>query len=71
MIRFTVDNMSCGGCAASIRLAVAAIDPQAEIKIDVKSRDVQVTGTASEAAVRAAVADAGYRIAGGSAGHSS
>jgi copper chaperone len=65
MIRFTVENMSCGGCAASIRRAVASVDPQAEIEIDVPRRAVQVSGAVSEDAIRAAVAEAGYRIAEG------
>lgn len=61
MINFTVNDMTCGHCVASITQALNALDPQARVAIDLASHRVQVdSGRADAAALAAAIADAGY-----------
>lgn len=58
---FTVQDMTCGGCAASVRKAVQQVPGVKGIEIDVPTRSVRVEaeGVTSEQIV-GAIADAGY-----------
>lgn len=60
MIRFSVPNMSCGHCTASIQKAIMAADPDAKVSCDLTARIVDVDSTLGETAVAAAISDAGY-----------
>ncbi len=60
MIRFSIPNMSCGHCTASIRKAIMAADPDATVSCDLNARIIAVDSTLDETAVVAAVSDAGY-----------
>jgi len=62
MYRFKVGDMSCGGCAASIRNAVLRVPGVRAIDTDPESKDVIVdapTDVTREAIV-AAIQEAGY-----------
>ncbi|MDA0565120.1 heavy-metal-associated domain-containing protein [Streptomonospora sp. S1-112] len=63
---YTVTGMHCGGCAASVRREVGALPGVTGVEVDVESGRVTVTsdGPADPAAVRAAVAEAGYTVEG-------
>lgn len=60
MLRFNIPNMTCGGCASSVRKALLSVDPQAHIETDPPAREVRVESAADETTLRAALADAGY-----------
>ena len=61
MFRFSVPNMSCGHCTASIQKAIMAADPDATVSCDLTARIVDVDSTLDETALAAAISDAGYR----------
>lgn len=60
MIELTLPGMTCGGCARGVTAAIKAVDPTAEIVIDVSTRNVQVTTSADSKTVREAVTEAGF-----------
>lgn len=63
MIELKVERMTCGGCAATVRAAVAEVAPDARMEIEIGSGTLRVEGEADEARVRAAIEQAGYGIA--------
>jgi copper chaperone len=60
MTRFRVPDMSCGHCEAAIEAAVRAVDPSAEIDVDLEGRTVNVDGDAAAESLLSAMAEAGY-----------
>lgn len=61
MIAFEVKDMSCGHCVSTITRAVAAVDPDAKLRIDLPSRRVEIEpATAGVAQLRAAIEEAGF-----------
>ena len=62
MVQFKVDNMSCGGCAATITRVVRALDASAVVDIDRTARLVRIEPrSADAAALEAAIRQAGFR----------
>jgi copper chaperone len=62
---WTVSGMTCGHCVASVTEEVAEVDGVSDVQVDLDSGRMVVTGDADEAAVRAAVEEAGYSAAPG------
>lgn len=60
MLRYQVDDMSCGHCVQAITAAVKGVDPAAQIAIDLQTKALEVATTATGAAVREAICGAGY-----------
>ncbi len=61
MVTFKVQDMTCGGCAASIRRVVKTIDAAAAIDVDLPDHLVRIDVPESRAeAVASAIRDAGY-----------
>lgn len=60
MIALSVPDMSCDHCTARVKAAVASIDPQAEVTVDLNSQRVTVKTTAAAAALLQALDAAGY-----------
>jgi copper chaperone len=61
MPTFKVEDMTCGGCAASIKRAVARIDAGAEVDVDLPQHLVTVRPAAADAAaLEAAIREAGF-----------
>ncbi len=60
MLDLTIPDMTCGGCARGVTAAIKAVDPAAELVIDVATHKVQVKTSASAEAVKQAVVDAGF-----------
>ncbi|ELT51233.1 heavy-metal-associated domain-containing protein [Brucella intermedia] len=61
MLRFNVPNMTCGGCAKSVKKALESVDPTALVDTFPEKREVVVEKTtASEAEIRAVLEEAGY-----------
>lgn len=60
MTTFSVPDMSCGHCKRSIETALAALPDAAPVVVDLASRQVTAGGTASDAAILAALDEIGY-----------
>ena len=60
---FSVPGITCGHCATAIREAVRGVPGVGDVRVDVDAKTVRVAGGGDAAAVRAAIADAGYRAA--------
>ena len=60
MIELTINDMTCGGCVASITRVVKGLDANATVDADVASKRVKINSVASSERVIAAIADAGY-----------
>ncbi len=61
---YRVEGMSCDHCVHAVRTEVGALDGVTEVQVDLATGEVVVTSAASldEAAVRAAVDEAGYEL---------
>lgn len=55
-----IDNMTCGGCARSVTKAIQSVDANAEIVTDPPNRRVQITSSATQEQLKAALREAGY-----------
>ncbi|MFI9542450.1 heavy-metal-associated domain-containing protein [Streptomyces sp. NPDC052016] len=63
MKTYTVSGMSCGHCAASITEEVVEVPGVTTVDVDVPAGLVTVHGeSADDAAVRAAIVEAGYEV---------
>ena len=60
MIKLTINDMTCGGCVASITRVVTALDGEAKVSADVGSKRVSIDSTLATEAVVAAITQAGY-----------
>ena len=60
MLRYTVEDMTCGHCVQTITRAVTALDPAAKVSIDLATKTVEVTGGADNDAIVGAIREAGY-----------
>lgn len=60
---FQVQGMSCGHCAGAVKQAVKAIDPQAQVQVDLASGRVEVQSQQDAAAIARAIEDEGYKVA--------
>ncbi|WP_138469228.1 heavy-metal-associated domain-containing protein [Poseidonocella sp. HB161398] len=59
-MKYSVPDMSCGHCRASIEKAVRAADPAAELAFDQEQRSVEIGSALEAPAVVAVLAEAGY-----------
>lgn len=62
MLRLNVEGMSCSGCAGSVTKAIEAVDPQAQVRIDLARKTVEADTSADLGAVAKAITDAGYTV---------
>ena len=62
-LTYTVADMSCGHCKAAVTEAVSEVTGVESVDVDLDTKRVVVNGDVADAAVRAAVADAGYEAA--------
>jgi copper chaperone len=62
-LQLTVPNMACSACGDTITEAIKAIDSNATVQADPKTKQVSVETQQSETAVKKAIADAGYTVA--------
>ena len=59
-MKYSVPDISCGHCKASIEKAVATLDPAATIAVDLETKTVAVTTARQDAEVVAALAKIGF-----------
>lgn len=67
-ISFRVEDMSCGHCAGTIKQAIESRIPGTAVAADPASKLVSVRGSTDFAAIKAAVAAAGYTPGAGPVG---
>ena len=60
MIELAINDMTCGGCVASITRVVRGLDPDAIVDANVDTKRVSITTPLDTDAVVAAIANAGY-----------
>jgi copper chaperone len=61
MIAFEIRDMSCGHCVSTITRAVAAVDRDAKVRVDLAAHRVEIDPAAADAAqLRGAIETAGY-----------
>ena len=60
---FQVSGMTCGHCEQAVMRALQQVDPQAEVKIDRPSGQVEVQSQQPREALARAIAEEGYAVA--------
>lgn len=60
MAKFNVPDMTCGHCEATVSKAIKEIDGTADVKADLSANKIDVTSTANNADILAALDAAGY-----------
>ncbi len=62
---YTVDGMTCGHCVNAITGEVTQVGGVSDVAVDLGTKTVTVTGDAlDDAAIRAAIDEAGYTVRG-------
>jgi copper chaperone CopZ len=61
---YSVPGISCTHCRDAIESEVAVVPGVEAVNVDVDHRTVTVTGEAADDALRAAIDEAGYSVAG-------
>lgn len=67
-MKFNVDGMNCAHCERAITRALRAIDPAAQVTVDLTGGTVAVEGAISAEQARAAIEDEGYTVIGDDTG---
>lgn len=60
MMNFSVQGMTCGGCARAVSNAIQRVDPAASVEVDVPTKKVAVQSAVDPERIRKAIEDAGY-----------
>lgn len=62
---YTVTGMTCGHCVSSVKEEVGEVPGVTGVDVDLQSGRVDVSGDPlDDTAIRAAIAEAGYEVAG-------
>jgi len=61
---YSVPRISCGHCKDAIEGAVGKLDGVASVEVVIDDRTVLIDGDATDDAIRAAIDEAGYDVAG-------
>ena len=59
-LQLTVPNMACEACATNITNAIKALDTEANVTADPKTKQVDIETEIAETAIREALEQAGY-----------
>ena len=60
MTELTINDMTCGGCVASITRVIKGLDPNARVAADVATHMVAIDSQVDSQALVAAIESAGY-----------
>lgn len=60
--KFDVAGMTCGHCASVVQNAVQAIDPEAQVAVDLPTGHVDVLSEQPRQDIVAAIENAGYKV---------
>lgn len=61
--QFDVQGMSCSHCERAVTQAVQALDPQAQVAVDLAAGRVTIQSTQARDALAQAIAQEGYTVA--------
>ena len=61
---YSVPGISCGHCKQAIESEVSKLADVSTVSVNIDARTVLVEGDASDEAIRAAIDEAGYDVAG-------
>jgi len=61
-IEIKVPDMACGACVDKITNAIRAIAPHAEVKTDLQTKQVTVSGESTAEQIKAVISQAGYTV---------
>ena len=64
MRTYTVEGMTCGHCVTAITGEVTKVPGVSDVVVDLDTKTVTVSGEAADTAVREAIDEAGYTVAG-------
>lgn len=59
-MKFEILNMNCGGCAKGVTATIKDVDENAEVKIDLETKLVEVTSKASLESIKTALEEDGF-----------
>jgi copper chaperone len=59
-VTYEVPGITCGHCRSAIEQEVGGLADVVSVAVDIEARTVEVTGSADDAAIRAAIVEAGY-----------
>lgn len=60
MTEFQIQNMTCGHCASVVTKAVQAVDPKANLEIDLPTHRVRIESSAPREQLAKSLTEAGY-----------
>ncbi len=60
ILQLNVPKIACSACVATVTKAVQSVDATAKVEADTKTKMVRIETQQSEAAIKKAIADAGY-----------
>lgn len=60
--KFNVTGMTCGHCVQAVQNAVQAVDPEAQVTVDLPTGHVDVVSEQPRQDLRAAIENAGYEV---------
>ncbi|WP_457645908.1 heavy-metal-associated domain-containing protein [Profundibacter sp.] len=60
MTKLNIPDMTCGHCKAAVEKAVASVDADAKVAVDLDTRTVEIDSSADLAAILAALKEEGY-----------
>jgi copper chaperone len=63
MQEFKLPDMTCGGCASKVTLALQRVDPRCEVQIDLPSHEVKVQSSQPRETLADALRGAGFEPA--------
>jgi copper chaperone CopZ len=61
---YSVPDITCDHCKRSIEAEVGKVGDVDQVSVDIAKKTVRVEGSATDEAIRAAIEEAGYDIAG-------
>jgi copper chaperone len=59
-VTLTIPDMNCGHCKANVEKAIASVDPDACVAIDIPARKAEIESSAALSDLQAALAAKGY-----------
>lgn len=62
MLRLKVEGMSCGHCVQAVTRAVKAVDPNAQVRVDLGTKAVEAETRADPSEVSRAIEAAGFTV---------
>ncbi|HGG63321.1 MAG TPA: copper chaperone [Rhodobacteraceae bacterium] len=60
MRKLNIPDMTCGHCKAAVEKAVASVDANAKVAVDLDTRTVEIDSSADMAVILSALKEEGY-----------